>query len=78
MEKAPFVYIMASKRNGTLYTGVTSDLVKRVWEHREGRNIDSRHFVMCACHYVVPACRFAKARVPLSSGAISLPARRNP
>ena len=27
---------MASKRNGTLYTGVTSGLVKRVWQHREG------------------------------------------
>ncbi len=27
---------MASKRNGTLYTGVTSDLVKRAWQHREG------------------------------------------
>jgi putative endonuclease len=27
---------MANKRNGTLYTGVTSDLVKRVWQHREG------------------------------------------
>jgi putative endonuclease len=34
--KQPAVYIMASKRNGTLYTGVTSDLVKRVWQHREG------------------------------------------
>lgn len=32
--KQPCVYILASKRNGTLYTGVTSDLVKRVWEHR--------------------------------------------
>ncbi len=29
-----YVYILASKRNGTLYVGVTSDLVKRVWEHR--------------------------------------------
>ena len=27
---------MASKRNGTLYTGVTSDLVQRVWQHRQG------------------------------------------
>ena len=27
---------MASKRNGTLYTGVTSNLVQRAWQHREG------------------------------------------
>ena len=32
--KSPAVYILASKRNGTLYTGVTSDLVRRVWQHR--------------------------------------------
>ena len=36
MEKNFAVYILASTRNGTLYLGVTSDLPKRVWEHREG------------------------------------------
>ena len=34
MNKQPAVYILANKRNGTLYVGVTSDLVKRVWAHR--------------------------------------------
>ena len=34
MSKEPGVYILASKRNGTLYIGVTSDLPKRVWEHK--------------------------------------------
>ena len=34
--EAGYVYIMASGRNGTLYIGVTSDLVKRAWEHRDG------------------------------------------
>ena len=31
-----YVYILASRKDGALYIGVTSDLVKRVWEHREG------------------------------------------
>jgi len=34
MNKEPCVYILASGRNGTLYLGVTSDLVKRMWEHK--------------------------------------------
>jgi len=34
--KQPYVYIVASRRNGTLYVGVTSDLPKRAYEHREG------------------------------------------
>jgi len=34
MDKQPCIYILASKRNGTLYSGVTSNLVKRIWEHK--------------------------------------------
>jgi putative endonuclease len=35
MDKQPAVYILANRRNGTLYVGVTSDLVARTWQHRE-------------------------------------------
>jgi len=34
MDKNYYVYILASRRNGTLYIGVTSDLIKRTWEHK--------------------------------------------
>ena len=34
MERQPCVYLLANRQNGTLYTGVTSNLIKRVWEHK--------------------------------------------
>ena len=34
MDKQPCIYILAHKKNGTLYIGVTSNLIKRVWEHK--------------------------------------------
>ena len=36
MEKLYYVYILASKRNGTLYTGITSDLAMRIYQHKNG------------------------------------------
>jgi putative endonuclease len=33
---AAFVYMMANRRNGTIYLGSTTDLARRAWEHREG------------------------------------------
>lgn len=36
MWKTYYVYILASQRNGTLYVGVTNDIVRRAWQHREG------------------------------------------
>ncbi|MEW6258172.1 MAG: GIY-YIG nuclease family protein [Pseudomonadota bacterium] len=36
MEKGGCVYILTNRPNGTLYVGVTSDLVRRIWQHREG------------------------------------------
>ena len=49
----PAVYILASGRNGTLYVGVTSDLVKRAWQHREemGEGFTSRYAVHRLVHY---------------------------
>jgi putative endonuclease len=36
MSKTYYVYIMASRRNGTIYVGMTNDICRRAWEHREG------------------------------------------
>jgi putative endonuclease len=36
MDRVSFVYILASRFRGTIYTGVTSDLTRRIWEYRNG------------------------------------------
>lgn len=36
MRREYFVYILASKRNGTLYIGMTNNLPRRMWEHKQG------------------------------------------
>jgi putative endonuclease len=51
VEKAGFVYIMASQRNGTIYIGVTSNLAKRVWEHRN--EIAPGFTKKYRCHHLV-------------------------
>ena len=53
--KQYFVYILASKRNGTLYTGVTNDLARRVWEHRTDgvEGFTKRYGVHRLVHYEV-------------------------
>ena len=51
MDRQPAVYILASKRNGTLYIGVTSDLIKRVWEHKN--NVVKGFTERCNVHQLV-------------------------
>jgi putative endonuclease len=53
--KEYYVYIMASKRNGTLYTGVTSDLERRVWQHKtkETQGFTSKYNVNQLVYYEI-------------------------
>jgi len=55
MERRYYVYILASRRNGTLYIGVTNDLLRRVWEHREGAapGFTKKYGVNLLVHYEV-------------------------
>ncbi|MCB1591280.1 MAG: GIY-YIG nuclease family protein [Alphaproteobacteria bacterium] len=45
--KQPAVYILASRRNGTLYAGVTSDLIKRIYDHKNGVTKGFAHKYNC-------------------------------
>lgn len=53
MAKQPAVYILSSRRNGTLYIGVTTDLIKRVWHHRNvsAEGFTSRYAVHKLVYY---------------------------
>ncbi len=53
MDRHPFVYILASRFRGTIYTGATSDLMRRIWEHRKGirSHFPSRYGVFRLVHY---------------------------
>ena len=52
---AYYVYILASKKNGTLYVGVTNDVVRRVHEHKEGlaEGFTKRHGVKRLVHFEI-------------------------
>jgi putative endonuclease len=65
MMKQFFVYMLCSKRkNGTLYTGVTSDLIKRVYEHRNNLadGFNKKYGVHCLVWYEVH--RTAETAIP--------------
>ena len=51
--KQPCVYLLASQRNGTLYVGVTSDLVQRIWQHKQQLvgGFTKQHGVDCLVWY---------------------------
>ncbi|HEY0011680.1 MAG TPA: GIY-YIG nuclease family protein [Allosphingosinicella sp.] len=53
MPKQPCVYILASRRNGTIYVGVTADLLARLYKHREGltRGFAAEHDVYRLVYY---------------------------
>ncbi len=51
MSRQPAVYMLANKKNGTLYIGVTSNLVERVWEHRN--NFVEGFTKRCGSHNLV-------------------------
>ncbi len=83
---AYYVYILASGKNGTLYIGVTNDLVRRIYEHKEGcaEGFTKRHGVKRLVHFetydsVETAIRREKAlKTWLRNWKIELIGRDNP
>jgi putative endonuclease len=50
-ERQPAIYIMTNKYHGTIYTGVTGDLIKRIYQHKHGET--SGFTKKYACHFLV-------------------------
>jgi putative endonuclease len=65
MNKQFYVYILASKRNGTLYTGVTSNLVQRVWQHKNNviEGFTTKYNVKILVYFVIPAAAKRRAGI---------------
>ena len=53
MTKQPYVYILASKKNGTLYIGVTSNLIQRIWQHKNNQveGFTGKYNVHCLVYF---------------------------
>lgn len=84
--KQPCIYIMASAKNGTLYTGVTSDLIKRVWQHKENlvEGFTKKYHVHQLVYYelandmVVAIAREKQIKAGSRARKIALIERQNP
>ena len=69
MVKNPYVYMLASRRNGTLYVGVTSDLPKRLWQHKNDlvagftRKYEVHTLVWCEAHATMDSARIREKRI---------------
>lgn len=69
MDRAPCVYLLASDRNGTLYLGVTSNLVQRVWQHRTSivggfsTRYDTHHLVWFEMHETMESAIAREKRI---------------
>lgn len=48
-----YIYILASKKNGVLYVGVTNDLIRRTWEHKDDQveGFSKKYFVKKLVYY---------------------------
>jgi putative endonuclease len=53
MDQIYYIYILASSRNGTLYIGITNDIARRVWEHKQGlvEGFTKKYGVTILVHY---------------------------